>query len=70
MALKLRQWVGMAYRLINTILLLTSSITAHFAHVALEQEKRGLLKFWLGLTVVLGVCVFVLPRLRICPWLC
>ena len=46
-------WYGLP--LINTILLLTSSITAHFAHVSLEQEKRGLLKFWLGLTVVLGV---------------
>ena len=46
-------WNGLP--LINTILLLTSSVTAHFAHVALEQEKRGLLKFWLGLTVALGV---------------
>lgn len=46
-------WYGLP--LINTILLLTSSVTAHFAHVALEQEKRGLLKFWLGLTVVLGL---------------
>lgn len=46
-------WYGLP--LINTILLLTSSITAHFAHVSLEQEKRGLLKFWLGLTVVLGI---------------
>ena len=46
-------WYGLP--LINTILLLTSSVTAHFAHVALEQEKRGLLKFWLGLTVVLGI---------------
>ena len=46
-------WYGLP--LVNTILLLTSSITAHFAHVSLEQEKRGLLKFWLGLTVVLGM---------------
>jgi cytochrome c oxidase subunit 3 len=46
-------WYGLP--LINTILLLTSSITAHFAHVSLEQNKRGLLKFWLGLTVALGV---------------
>ena len=49
-------WYGLP--LINTILLLTSSVTAHFAHVSLEQEKRGLLKFWLGLTVLLG-CVFL-----------
>lgn len=45
-------WYGLP--LINTILLLTSSVTAHLAHVALEQEKRGLLKIWLGLTVALG----------------
>ncbi len=46
-------WYGLP--LINTILLLTSSVTAHFAHVSLEQEKRGQLKFWLGLTVILGL---------------
>jgi cytochrome c oxidase subunit 3 len=49
-------WYGLP--LINTILLLTSSITAHFAHVALEKDKRGLLKIWLGITVLLG-CVFL-----------
>ena len=46
-------WYGLP--LINTILLLTSSVTAHFAHVALEQDKRKQLKVWLGLTVLLGV---------------
>ena len=46
-------WYGLP--LINTILLLTSSVTAHFAHVALEQDKRPQLKFWLGLTVALGL---------------
>ncbi|MEW6984285.1 cytochrome c oxidase subunit 3 [Colwelliaceae bacterium 6471] len=46
-------WYGLP--LINTILLLTSSVTAHLAHVALEQDKRPQLKFWLGLTVLLGV---------------
>jgi len=46
-------WYGLP--LINTILLLTSSITCHFAHVALEQDKRPQLKFWLGLTCVLGL---------------
>jgi len=46
-------WYGLP--LINTILLLTSSVTAHFAHVALEQEKRSQLKMWLGLTILLGV---------------
>lgn len=46
-------WYGLP--LINTILLLTSSVTAHLAHVALEQDKRPQLKFWLGLTVLLGI---------------
>ena len=46
-------WYGLP--LINTVLLLTSSITAHFAHVALEQDKRPQLKAWLGLTIILGL---------------
>jgi len=51
-------WYGLP--LINTILLLTSSVTAHFAHVALEKEKRPQLKFWLGLTVILGLAFLFL----------
>jgi len=46
-------WYGLP--LINTILLLTSSITAHLAHVALEKENRAQLKAWLGLTIILGL---------------
>lgn len=46
-------WYGLP--LINTILLLTSSVTAHFAHVALEQNKRPQLKAWMWATVILGV---------------
>lgn len=46
-------WNGLP--LINTIILLTSSITCHFAHVGLEQNKRGQLKTMLGITVLLGV---------------
>ncbi|WP_448547014.1 cytochrome c oxidase subunit 3 [Thalassotalea fusca] len=46
-------WYGLP--LINTILLLTSSFTAHFAHVALEKGKRAQLKVWLSITVVLGL---------------
>jgi cytochrome c oxidase subunit 3 len=45
-------WYGLP--LLNTVLLLTSSVTAHFAHVALEKNKRPQLKMWLGLTVILG----------------
>ncbi len=46
-------WYGLP--LINTVLLLSSSITAHFAHVALEQDKRSQLKVWLGFTILLGL---------------
>lgn len=45
-------WEGLP--LINTIILLTSSVTCHFAHVGLEQDKRKQLKVMLGLTVLLG----------------
>ncbi|NCP65107.1 MAG: cytochrome c oxidase subunit 3 [Paraglaciecola sp.] len=49
-------WFGLP--LINTIILLVSSVTCHMAHVALEANKRGTLKAWLGLTVLLG-CTFL-----------
>lgn len=49
-------WQGLP--LANTIILLASSVTVHFAHVALEQEKRTQLKLFLGLTVLLG-CAFL-----------
>jgi cytochrome c oxidase subunit 3 len=49
-------WNGLP--LINTIILLISSITCHFAHVGLEQNKRKQLKWSLGLTVLLG-CIFL-----------
>ena len=41
--------------LINTILLVSSSFTLTFAHHALKHGKRGAVKAWLGLTVLLGV---------------
>jgi cytochrome c oxidase subunit 3 len=46
-------WYGLP--LINTILLVTSSVTAHFAHSALKQNKRTQLKAWLGITIILGL---------------
>lgn len=46
-------WYGLP--LINTVLLLTSSVTAHFAHTALIKNNRTNLKVWLGLTIVLGI---------------
>jgi cytochrome c oxidase subunit III len=39
----------------NTVILLTSSVTVHFAHSAVKNSNRGGLVFWLGLTVLLGV---------------
>lgn len=39
----------------NTVILITSSVTVHFAHTALKAENRARLIQWLGLTVVLGV---------------
>lgn len=41
--------------LINTILLLASSVTVHFAHTALKAGNRQRLKMWLGITILLGV---------------
>lgn len=39
----------------NTIILLTSSVTVHFAHTALKAQQRQRLIQWLSLTVGLGV---------------
>jgi cytochrome c oxidase subunit 3 len=43
---------------INTIILLVSSVTLHFAHVGLEQNKRKQLTLMLGITILLG-CGFL-----------
>jgi len=40
--------------LLNTILLLASSVTVTFAHWALKKSQRGALIFWLFVTVALG----------------
>ena len=47
-------WQGLP--LINTLILLASSVTLHFAHVAMENNKRTPLKGFLGVTILLGVC--------------
>ncbi|MBU2978375.1 cytochrome c oxidase subunit 3 [Alteromonas sp. C1M14] len=39
----------------NTIILLISSVTLHFAHVGLEQGKRKQLTIMLGVTILLGL---------------
>lgn len=41
--------------LVNTIILITSSVTVTFAHHALRANKRTALKAWLGLTVALAL---------------
>lgn len=51
-------WNGLP--LINTLILLTSSVTCHFAHVGLEQNKRKQLKMALGATVLLGFIFLIL----------
>jgi len=42
----------------NTIVLLTSSVTVHFAHTGLKNNNRGQFVTWLGITVALG-CLFL-----------
>ncbi len=44
----------------NTVILLSSSVTVHFAHSAVKEGKRGALKFWLLITVAMGVLFLVL----------
>ncbi|WP_460097442.1 cytochrome c oxidase subunit 3 [Pseudomonas sp. H3_C08] len=44
--------------LINTILLVSSSVTITIAHHALKKGHRGALKIWLAITVLLG-CAFL-----------
>ncbi len=46
--------------LLNTILLLSSSVTVHIAHTALKAGNRAKLKLWLGLTVALGAAFMVI----------
>jgi len=46
-------WQGLP--LINTLILLTSSITLHIAHLGLEKQQRGRLLLFLGITILLGV---------------
>ncbi|MCG9698042.1 cytochrome c oxidase subunit 3 [Shewanella sp. Isolate11] len=51
-------WTGLP--LYNTIILLTSSVTLHFAHISLEKGKRTALTLWLGVTILLGLSFLLL----------
>ncbi|EGM68012.1 cytochrome c oxidase polypeptide III [Shewanella sp. HN-41] len=51
-------WNGLP--LINTVVLLTSSVTLHFAHVSLEKGKRSAITLWLGITILLGMSFLAL----------
>ena len=51
-AKELMHWNGIP--LINTILLLTSSVTVHFAHSALKAGKKAGFNLWLAMTLILG----------------
>jgi len=51
-------WKGLP--LMNTIILLTSSVTLHFAHKGLESNKRKQLIILLAATVLLGAAFLVL----------
>lgn len=46
--------------LINTVLLVSSSVTITFAHHALKKGHRAALKRWLALTILLGWAFLVL----------
>ncbi len=51
-------WDGIP--LLNTIILLVSSITLQFAHMGIEQKKPAQLGFFLMLTIILGACFLAL----------
>lgn len=44
----------------NTVILLSSSVTVHFAHGAIKNNNRKLFNIMLGITVVLGILFLIL----------
>jgi len=48
----------------NTIVLLTSSVTAHIAHLGLLDNDRKKFNLWLGITVALGILFVYLQYLE------
>ena len=45
---------------VNTVILVTSSVTVTFAHWALKKNQRVLLPIWLAITVALGTTFLIL----------
>ncbi len=56
--------VGHWLPLYNTIILITSSVTAHIAHLALLKGNRKGQNLWLGITVALGLAFVYLQYLE------
>lgn len=48
----------------NTVILLSSSFTVHFAHTALKNDNRKGFNAWLGFTVALGLIFLVLQGIE------
>jgi len=46
--------------ILNTVILLTSSITLTVAHRALRRGERGIVKLWLSMTIILGISFLIL----------
>lgn len=44
----------------NTVILLSSSVTIHFAHSAIKNSQRGAFNKWLGATIVLALVFMAL----------
>lgn len=44
----------------NTVILLSSSVTVHWAHTAIKNQDRSKIIGWLGLTVFLGIVFLIL----------
>jgi cytochrome c oxidase subunit 3 len=51
-------WTGLP--LYNTVILMVSSVTCHYAHVNLENGNRRWLAIFLGITILLGTFFMVL----------
>ena len=56
--------IGTWLPIYNTVVLLTSSATVHFAHMALKVDNRKRFNFWLGITVSLAFIFVILQAVE------